>query len=258
MYSNDELKAMIAGIKNLKPKFLDISKNGGYKWQDVRGFQTIIYSEHFESPDQFYDCCRDFAVPCSVSPLHDSDVKDVETGEIKKPHYHFLAYYKGKTSLYRFYTMLCSAFGEDSFFGFDNIANMNMMVRYHCHLDDLDKAQYDVNDIHDFNGFSSKKYLMKMDGDDVSVKSDLKKIIKENCFLFYDELDDYLEDNNFDLYSSLTMNKPLRREIVDYLKSRECRLQYEGMVEKGYTRVKIDDKTDKVIFNREFKAVASS
>lgn len=230
MFSNDGLKDFISKHKDLSAKFLDVAKNGGLKWADVRGFQTILYMEHFEDIEEVYSCCQAFGVPCSLSPLHDKDIKDSETGEFKKPHFHLLAYYKGKTSLYRFYTQLCACFGEDSFFGFDNVVNWNKLVRYHAHLDDKEKAQYDVKDIKDFNGFSSLKYLKLLDGDDVSLKSDLKRVIRENNFIFYDELDDWLEENEFDMYSSLTINKALRREIIDYMKSREHRLTFDGEI----------------------------
>lgn len=261
MLSNDELKEKIANLdgrgngKNLRVKFLDIAKNGGFKWADVRGFQTIIYKEHFKDEEEVFDSCRAFGVPCTLSPLHDKDIKDLESGELKKEHYHLLAYYKGKTSLYRFYVNLCGAFGEDSFFGFDDVANWNLAVRYHCHLDDKDKAQYDIKDIKDFNGFSSQKYLMKMDGDDVSLKTDLKRIIKENNFIFYNELDDYLEEYEFDIYSSLTMNKALRREIIDYLKAREHQMSFDGLIEKSMITEVLADGRKKQIFNRQIKVV---
>ncbi len=252
MYSNDELKNI---IKEHNPKLavrvLKIGKKGDLVWNDLRGWQTIIYAEHFSSEEELFSLCNDFQAPCSISPLHDKDLKDEETGELKKAHYHFLAYYKGKTNAYKFYTMLCSIFGEDSFFGVEDILFMNKSIRYHCHLDNPEKAQYDIKKIKDFNGFSSLKYLYNENGDDVMLKRDIKQIIKDNNFLFYSELDDYLEENEFEMFVSLTHNKPLRREIIDYMKSRESMLMYSGGVQKGYTKIKMENGTEKVIFNRQ-------
>lgn len=53
------------------------------------------------------------------------------------------------------------------------------------------------------------------------------------------------------MFVSLTHNKPLRREIIDYMKSRESMLMYSGGVQKGYTKIKMENGTEKVIFNRQ-------
>lgn len=256
MLSNDELKDIIANAKNkrgeysLRSFFLDVDKNGGWKWSDVRLFETILYSEHFESQEELYKLCSSFGVPCCISPEHNQDVTD--DGEIKKPHYHFIAFYEGKTSLYRFYKMLCCTFGEDSFFGFIS-GTPSVRVRYLAHLDDLDKFQYSIDDIKSFCGFVAEKYLFKYDKGDDELKKEIKKIIKENNILFYSELDDYLEDNEPILFSALNKNKPMKRDIIDYMKSREHQLFYQGDVIKGYTKIKMENGSEKVIFNRQLK-----
>lgn len=241
MLSNDDLKDKISNIPELRAKFLDVAKNGGYKWADVRWFQTVIYPEHFKNVNELYDCIRSFGMPCSLSPLHDSDLKDIETGELKKAHYHFIAYYKGKTSLYRFYSMMCASFGEDSFSTFDNVVNANMMVRYFAHLDDKDKFQYNVDDIKDFNGFCSSKYLVPASGDIMSDFRAIKKIIKEHNFIFYNELDDYLDEYEQDLYSAMLHNPTLIRQCKEYMKSREHQMKYDGEIEVSRIRKVLPD-----------------
>lgn len=248
MLTNDEFKEQ---IKKVYPNYLQIDKKGGYKWNMARVFDTIIYPEHFDSVEDIYSSCESLGVPCCLSPLHDKDMKDANTGEKKKAHYHLILYYTGKTSPYKVYTSLCGSFGEDAFFGVHISNDVGSAVRYQCHLDSSDKAQYKIEDIKDFNGFGSSKYLFSGGNDLMATLKQLKEIVKENNILFYSELDDYLEENNEYLHIALHRDRNLIRDITQYMKSREHQLFYCGGVEKGYTRIKMENGTEKVIFNRQ-------
>lgn len=249
MLSNEELKER---FKKVHPEYLDIDKNGGYKWKCARVYTTILYPENIIDIED--SCCK-LGIPCSLSPLHDSDLKDESTGEIKKPHYHLIVYYKGKTTPYNFYNSLCGAFGDSAFSTIEIGRDLGALVRYSCHLDNEDKAQYKIEDIKDFNGFHSNNYLYDCGVDFMGNLKELKKIAKENNIIFYSELDDYLEENNEYLHVALHKDRNLIRDIRDYMKSREHEMFYSGDVQKGYTKIKMENGTEKVIFNRQIKAV---
>ena len=48
----------------------------------------VIYPE--SSPTNWRDLLIESGIACAVSPLHDMDIDNEETGELKKPHYHIL------------------------------------------------------------------------------------------------------------------------------------------------------------------------
>lgn len=172
MLSNDELKTKLDSIH---PEYFDIDKKGGKKWKTARIFTTILYPENIEDIEK---SCNAVGVPCSLSPLHNSDIKDSETGELKKAHYHLVVYFKGKTTPYNFYTILCGAFGETAFSTIEIGRDLGALIRYQIHLDNSDKFQYSPDDIKDFNGFSSFNYLVES-GDLMGDLLKLKQIVRD-------------------------------------------------------------------------------
>lgn len=227
--------------------YVVINKKGNRAWNRVRHFSSVLYpNDGIDIPE----LCKNFPYQCCLSPLHDSDIKDTDTGELKAKHYHFIMTVKGKISTWQFYQALSSTFGLNQFNTLETVGDISKLVRYHIHLDDPDKFQYDPSNILDFGGFSSLKYLGES-GDLMTDLLKLKNIVREKSFLFYAELDDYLEENDTVLWTSLHMNRSLQKDILDYCKSREYLMQYQGLVEKGYTKIKLSDNTEKVIFNRQ-------
>ena len=82
MLSNDELKQIML---KAHPEYLDLDKKGGYKWKTARVFSVVLYPENIEN---ISESCTSVGVPCSLSPLHNADLKDADSGELKKEHYH--------------------------------------------------------------------------------------------------------------------------------------------------------------------------
>lgn len=126
-------------------------------------------------------------------------------------------------------------------------------MRYHCHLDDPDKAPYDIKDIVDLNSFKCGKYLKESMVSDVDSVREIKKIIKENNILFFNELDDFLDDNYPILYEEFVTNRNVSRQVKDYIKGREYQMFYDGDIERSTTRFRMSDGSEKVIFNRQLK-----
>lgn len=249
MFTNEELKER---FKKVHPEYLERDKKGGDKWKTARIFSTVLYPENIDNIDE---CCGKLGVPCSLSPLHNKDLKDSETDELKKAHYHLVVYFKGKTTPFSFYTALVGAFGEKAFSTFEIGRDLGYLICYHCHLNDLDKYQYDVNEIKDFNGFSSKKYLSECGGDVVENYYKIKKIIKEHNFIFFNDLDDYLEENEPILHSAFIRDRVLSRQIKDYIKSREYQMVYDGEIERSTITEVLPNGQRKQIFNRQIKVV---
>lgn len=249
MLSNEELKEK---IKKVHPEYLERDKKGGDKWKTARIFATVLYPENIDDID---NCCKQLGIPCSLSPLHDSDIKDDGSGELKKPHYHLVVYFKGKTTPYNFYTALVGAFGEKAFSTLEIGRDLGYLICYHCHLNDENKALYKVEDIKDYNGFCSNKYLLDCAGDCVENFRKIKQIIKENNFIFLNELDDYLDEYEPVLYNAFVRDRVLNKQVKDYIKSREYQMFYDGEIERSTITQILENGQKKTIFNRQIKVV---
>lgn len=77
--------------------------------------------------------------------LHDSDV-DVETGELKKAHYHVIMSFKTPRKL-KTISNYFSAYEQFKPNSFERIRNISGAKRYLIHLDDGDKHRYDVSEV---------------------------------------------------------------------------------------------------------------
>jgi hypothetical protein len=78
--------------------------------------------------------------------LHDSDF-DIETGELKKAHYHVIMSFKTPRNLKTIINYF-SAYEQFKPNSFERIRNINGAKRYLIHLDDGDKHRYDVSEVH--------------------------------------------------------------------------------------------------------------
>lgn len=97
-----------------------------------RNFATIVYPE--SAPENWLDLLCSYHVECIVSPLHDSDVKDDDSGELKKPHYHVMLMFNGNKSPDQMREIFTSIGGV----GCERVESVRSMARYFCHLDEKD------------------------------------------------------------------------------------------------------------------------
>lgn len=81
----------------------------------------------------------------AISPLHDKDIDP--TGESKKPHYHIILNYDGPTT-YEHVKELCDSLNMTIPIKLESLRNM---YRYHLHLDNPEKYQYDDREYFDKN-----------------------------------------------------------------------------------------------------------
>ena len=61
-----------------------------------RNWTFIVYPE--SAPENWYQILQDKMLNFAVSPLHDVDILESETGEVKKAHYHVLLCFSGNKS----------------------------------------------------------------------------------------------------------------------------------------------------------------
>lgn len=121
-------------------------KERAYNWA------SILYTESCVTDIE--SALLALKVPCALSPLHDRDICD-ETGELKKPHYHLLLRYTSLKSQRQIKEDL-EPLGA---VGAERVRDLGAYARYLIHADDPDKAQYNIENVREFNGFTICKYF---------------------------------------------------------------------------------------------------
>lgn len=141
----------------------DVQKRADSKREESRGVNLIAVFFYEDLPENWEEMVDSLHVKWIASPPHDKDWDSC--GKPKKIHKHGLFMFSSKTSLTAFYEMFRELFGESetgSVIGvpFPKVCRDRcMMVRYFAHLDDHQKAQYDVAEIIGHNGADPTEIL---------------------------------------------------------------------------------------------------
>lgn len=149
----------------------------------TRNFATIVYPESL--PDDWISRLEEEKVPAFISPLHDRDINQTSDKELKKPHYHIIVMYSSVKTEGQF-EELCKRCFESGYFGTRKVESIRGYVRYLCHLDNPDKAQYSENDVISLCG--ADYYGLK------EIQTDKLKIIDDMCeWCVNNDVDDIFE-----------------------------------------------------------------
>lgn len=133
----------------------------------TRNWATIVYPE--SEKEGWRDILRGWCCQAFVSPLHDRDMDESGNGKPKKAHYHVLMMFDGPRSS----ATMEKAVAELGGVGCKPCNSARGYARYLCHLDNPDKAQYDVGRVEAFGGAD---YL-----EVIQLESDRRETISEMC-----------------------------------------------------------------------------
>lgn len=158
-----------------------------------RMWKAIFYPE---SCRDWKEVIEDWGIPVAVSPLHDHDVKDDGTGELKKAHYHCLLEFDGPTP-YSVVLGLVEQLGTHTAKG---VNSRRRDERYLAHLDSKGKYMYDVADIETFGG-----YQLKFLGDryEQNSISEIHDMIEDLGIVYYADLANEIVQNHPELLTTL-------------------------------------------------------
>ena len=151
-----------------------------------RKVEIILYKENVADFEKFENYLKSTGNLYFISPLHDKDIylTGDKKGEIKKAHWHVLLCFQNA----RFFNSVAKEFAEYGVIeqNLNTVKQINSAVRYLCHLDDLEKASYEINNIKT-NCKDLQKYLKKRE--EKLTQAELSEIIIEklneseiNCF----------------------------------------------------------------------------
>lgn len=139
----------------------------------ARTWTFIGYPESM--PKNWREVLIDLGVPWACSPLHDKDVNPT-TSELKKPHYHFVLSFEGKKS-YEQIEAITKQFNAPAPQKANSIRGV---VRYFAHLDNPEKAQYNVADIQCGMGFDVGNALKLSTSEEDTIFETLEDFILDN------------------------------------------------------------------------------
>lgn len=153
-----------------------------------RYWASVGYPESL--PFDWEEKLRETGLQVAVSPLHNKDTNP--TGESKKEHYHFIFAYEGPTT-YNNVKTLCDTFKMTIPIKLESVRGM---YRYHLHLDNPEKYQYDDRDRKLINGFDSNSVNELTKTEVNKYKKEILKFIVDNDILEYCDLVTTLLDND--------------------------------------------------------------
>lgn len=156
-----------------------------------RNWSFIGYPESL--PEDWIEIISSTGLPFAISPLHDKDLD--KDGNFKKPHYHVILCYDGPTTYKNVCSLVCDTLGQPRP---QVVESVRGYYHYFTHIDELEKATYNEDDIKTFNCFDELDLLTS--GEVLSYLKQIQIIIKENGFVEYSDLLDYLLNFDFDLW----------------------------------------------------------
>ena len=160
-----------------------------------RYWAFVVYPESL--PTNWRDIITEIGVPMAVSPLHNQDIDP--TGEKKKAHYHCIISYEEPTTYKAVKENVCDKLKGTIPIKLESVRGM---YRYHIHLDNPEKYQYNDKDRIFFNGF------------DVAV---INELTKTEVLKIKKELQHFIIDNKIEEYS----------DLLDLLLENECNDMYD-------------------------------
>lgn len=183
-----------------------------------RNWTIVIYPE--SAPDNWRDFLDEEHIEWVESPLHDKDIN--ANGEFKKPHYHILLLFGGVKS----YEQVVEFIKPLNCPIPNRCHNAKALVRYMAHLDNPDKAQYNVSDIKSHGGVDIAELLRPSSSERYSIIKEMLEFVKSFGIIEFQDLIDYAYTNRFDDWFPLLCDNSAFI-LVNYIKSCRHRIKHQ-------------------------------
>lgn len=187
-----------------------------------RNWAFVLYPESM--PENWEEIILETGLPMAFSPLHDKDINP--TGESKKPHYHVICYYdSGPTTSKAVKENVCDRLNGTIPI---KLESMKGMYRYHLHLDNPEKYQYDDRDRMFFNGFDVQKVDSLTYTEISKLLQSIQRFVIEHKILEYADLLDILLDN--EMYEMWDVARNHTLLLNTYITSRRYKTKGEAQL----------------------------
>lgn len=175
----------------------------------TRNFATVVYPE--SAPENWQAILSEQFVPAFISPLHDKDINP--GGEPKKPHHHVMIMFdsvKTREQAQDIFNLIGGV-------GCEVVQSFRGYARYLCHLDNPEKAQYDVETVRSMCGADYTGAIGLVTDKYKAIGEIIDFCIDQDVYSFSDLLE-YARMERFDWFRVLCDNGTV--VVKEYLKSR--------------------------------------
>lgn len=186
-----------------------------------RNFAYVVYPDSL--PEHWKDILSDLHVPIFISPLHDNDIN--ANGEPKKPHYHLVIMFEGKKSITQIENLLKPLNGPDHV---EVINNLRSYARYLCHLDNPDKAQYDIEKVVSLSG-ADYLFVIGLPTDKNRIIAEMEEWVDDNDIEYFCDLATYARQFRPEWHNALCDNSTM--VMSQYIKSKTYKADRERQKE---------------------------
>lgn len=175
-----------------------------------RNFTFVVYED--SAPRNWRELLANACVPMFISPYHDKDVNP--DGAPKKAHWHVVVMY---TSLHpesaaQELSDLCSGVKVQY------VKDIVAMSRYLCHIDNPEKAQYEIKDVVSLGGADYLEKVSKAADTDSALGEMMDWCIAQGCYSFF-RLSNYARHERPDWFRVITSSRTVF--LTAWLKSME-------------------------------------
>lgn len=187
------------------------SNEGGTR---TRSWTFVLYPE--SAPKDWRDKLDELHIEWLESPLHDRDMN--ANGEVKKEHYHIALLFssvKAYEQVKELTDFLNCPIPQ-------RVHSIKGIVRYMAHLDNPEKAQYNINDIKCHGGADISELLKPSASERYTIINDMRVFIKEHNIIEFQDLLDYSAEHEFDTWFPLLCDNSAY-VISMYIKSQRHR-----------------------------------
>lgn len=195
-----------------------------------RNWTFLIYPD--SAPENWEEIFASQNLPALISPLHDQDVNEADD-EQKKPHYHVILQFRGKKTEQQAQEI------SDLFSGVKvkPVNDMRSLARYLCHLDNPEKAQYNIDDVKTYGGIDYQELIESAADIDNTLREIMDWCLEQGCDSFY-VLSNYAAKEKPSWFRVITTKRSMF--LMNYLKSKAWTdLQHQQQIERN--KVKPDN-----------------
>lgn len=175
-----------------------IINNQGSNNERSTNWTILVYPE--SAPENWKKILKSEHIKFIVSPLHDKDVFE-ETGELKKPHWHVILLFNSLKSLKQIQKISDKVNGPRP----EKVNDLEMMIEYLWHGNDLDKYQYNKDDVEIYGNIDLNKYI-NTNEDRYRLIKDIFEYIRKNRITEFQDLIDEALDHNLEWFKFICDN----------------------------------------------------
>lgn len=162
------------------------------KQERARTWTCVVYPD--SAPDNWRDLLIEQTIPFVISPLHDKDIN--ADGTPKKPHWHLLLTFPGMKSYKQVCKMIEPLNGTIPMV----CHSAKAMTRYFAHLDNPEKAQYNIADIEAYGGIDLQELLKPTSSNRYEYIAQMIAWCAQNDIIEYKDLMEYAITEKYDTW----------------------------------------------------------